>query len=134
MIAALLNIGVLGGIAVRRRVVENQSANHAAGLVERVLEADTPQVPDIVNAMRDYRRRVDSALVLELEKNSDDSRRKLHASLALLPVDAAQVEYLYTRLLKSTPGELAVLRDAPESVPSHPDTEAVDRAGLVEAG
>ena len=36
----------------------------------------------------------------------------LHASLALLPVDASQVDYLFNRLLKATPSELPVLRDA----------------------
>ena len=56
---------------------------------------------------------VDSSLRSELEKRSDDSRQKLHASLALLPVDASQVDYLFNRLLiKATPSELPVLRDA----------------------
>ena len=61
----------------------------------RLLDADTAQVPEIVAAMRDYRRWVDPALRSELAKNSDDSRQKLHASLALLPVDASQVDYLF---------------------------------------
>ena len=60
----------------------------------------------------DYRRWVDPSLRSELEKRSDDSRQKLHASLALLPVDASQVDYLFNRLLKATPSELPVLRDA----------------------
>ena len=38
--------------------------------------------------------------------------RNSHASLALLPVDATQVDYLFNRLLKATPSELPVLRDA----------------------
>ena len=109
---ALLTAGVLAGIAVRRQVIENQRATHAAGLVQRLLDADTPQVPDIVEAMRDYRQWVDPSLRSELEKRSDDSRQKLHASLALLPVDASQVDYLFNRLLKATPSELPVLRDA----------------------
>ena len=62
--------------------------------------------------MRDYRRWVDPSLRSELEKGSDDSRQKLHASLALLPVDASQVDYLFNRLLTATPSELPVLRDA----------------------
>jgi len=36
----------------------------------------------------------------------------LHISLALLPVDTAQVEYLYGRLLASEPWEVPVIRDA----------------------
>ena len=43
---------------------------------------------------------------------SNDDREHLHASLALLPVDATQVDYLYDRLKKATPNELTVLRDA----------------------
>src|SRR5208337_4014014 len=109
---ALLTAGVLAGIAVRRQFIESQQATHAEGLVQRLLDADTPQVPEIVGAMRDYRRWVDSSLRSELEKGSDSSRQKLHASLALLPVDASQVDYLFNRLLSATPSELRVLRDA----------------------
>ncbi len=47
-----------------------------------------------------------------MDKRSDDSRQKLHASLALLPVDASQVDYLFSRLIKATPSELTVLLDA----------------------
>jgi eukaryotic-like serine/threonine-protein kinase len=112
MTLVLLSAGVLAAIGVRWRVLENQSAAQAAGLVQRLLDADTPQVPDVVVAMREYRPWVDSALLRELEKSSDDSRQKLHASLALLPVNANQVDYLFNRLVKSTPSELPVLRDA----------------------
>ena len=62
--------------------------------------------------MREYRQWVDSSLLSELEKSPADPRQKLHASLALLPVDATQVDYLFDRLLKATPSELPVLRDA----------------------
>src|SRR5262249_49959795 len=57
----LLAGGVLAGTAVHRRVIENQQATQAAGLVQRLLDADTPQVPEIVGAMRGYRRWVDAA-------------------------------------------------------------------------
>jgi serine/threonine protein kinase len=108
----LLAAGVLAGTAVRRQIIENQRATQAAGLVQRLLDADTAQVPDIVRAMRDYRRWVDSSLKGELKKGSDGSRQKLHGSLALLPVDATQVDYLFNRLMSAIPSELPVLRDA----------------------
>jgi tetratricopeptide (TPR) repeat protein len=92
--------------------MEAQQATWAAGLVQRLLDADTPQVPDIVRAMRDHRRWVDASLKSELEKASAGSRQQLHASLALLPVDATQVDYLFDRLSKAARGELTVLRDA----------------------
>jgi eukaryotic-like serine/threonine-protein kinase len=107
-----LSVVVLALIAGERAGTEAQHRTYAIGLVQRVLDADTPQVPDIVEAMRDYRRWVDTSLRSELERSSDDSRQKLHASLALLPVDPSQVDYLFNRILKSTPSELPVLRDA----------------------
>jgi len=109
---ALLSAGILAGIAVRRRVIENQHAAHAADLVQRILDADTAQVPEIVKDMSDHRQWVDSLLRTELEKKSNDPRRKLRTSLALLPVDASQVEYLFSQLIKATTIELPVLRDA----------------------
>jgi hypothetical protein len=42
------------------------------------------------------------------------SRQKLHTSLALLPVDARQGDYLYERLLSAEPNEVPVLVDALE--------------------
>jgi serine/threonine protein kinase len=108
----LLGAGVLSGIAVRRQVALSQQVTHAAGLVQRLLDADTLQVPEVVGAMREYRQWVDPALKSELGNNPDGSREKLHASLALLPVDSSQIDYLLSRLIKATPGELSVLRDA----------------------
>ena len=52
---------------------------------------------------------------------------KLHASLALLPVDASQVDYLFKRLLKATPSELPVLRDALKPHQIDPGPEALVR-------
>jgi serine/threonine protein kinase/formylglycine-generating enzyme required for sulfatase activity/tetratricopeptide (TPR) repeat protein len=109
---ALVTGAVLGGAAVRRQVIEHQHAIHAAGLVQRLLDADTPQVPDIVRAMSEYRRWVDPSLKGELESAPDESRQKLHASLALLPVDAAQVDYLWESLATASTSEFPVLRDA----------------------
>src|SRR5207237_4609855 len=43
---------------------------------------------------------------------SKDAHKQLHASLALLPADATQVEYLYARLMKAEPHEVPVIRDA----------------------
>ena len=41
-----------------------------------------------------------------------DPKVRLHASLALLPLDSTQLSYLENRLLTSPPGELAALRNA----------------------
>src|SRR5262249_35862572 len=56
----------------------------------------------------------DPRLVRVVQSADDQSREHLHASLALFPVDATQIDYLFDRLTKATPTELSVLRDALE--------------------
>ncbi|MGA2253593.1 MAG: SUMF1/EgtB/PvdO family nonheme iron enzyme [Thermoguttaceae bacterium] len=88
----------------------------AQTLRDRLAEATTEDVPGIVKEMAPYRRWVDPLLVnayREAEGNRD-SRKQLHASLALLPVDSRQAEYLYGRLLNAEPQELLVIREALE--------------------
>ena len=52
-------------------------------------------------------------ITLSNNHNIDEySKEHLHASLALLPEDDEQVEYLYHRLLKASSIELPVIRDA----------------------
>jgi formylglycine-generating enzyme required for sulfatase activity len=110
--AVLLAVATFTGLMIRDRVEEKQKANHAAGLVQAVLNADIAQVPAIVGQMTEYRHWADPLLRESNSKAADKSRQKLHTSLALLPVDASQVNYLKDRLLDAEPGEVAVLRDA----------------------
>ncbi len=90
--------------------IEGYGTLRASALVESLQKVDTPDVPAIIEQLSGYRRWADRRLVRALE--STDDREHLHASLALLPVDASQVDYLFNRLLKATPAELPVLRDA----------------------
>src|SRR5262249_2862019 len=107
---ALLVVTLLG-LGVRAQVDEQKKATHAAGLVQRLLNAETAQVPGIVAEMDGYRAWADPRLRQESEKAADGSRQKLHTSLALLPVDGGQVDYLYERLLSAAPTDLPVIRD-----------------------
>ena len=45
-------------------------------------------------------------------ENNGESRKQLNASLALLPIDAGQVDFLFGRLLQAEPGELVVICEA----------------------
>src|SRR5262249_26078094 len=90
--------------------------HQAQRLQDRLLEATTEKVPGIVDDMKAYRRWLDPSLpeayALEEAKGDDgDKRRQLHASLALLPVDPGQVDYLFQRLLTANPQELLVIRE-----------------------
>jgi hypothetical protein len=84
-------------------------------LRDQLLKADIQNVPGIVEEMGPYRRWI-NLLLHEAYNHSQagaepDSRARLHASIALLPVDASQTAYLYPRLLDATPQEVAVLCD-----------------------
>jgi serine/threonine protein kinase/formylglycine-generating enzyme required for sulfatase activity len=84
----------------------------AAGFVQTLESAETADVPKIIEELEPYRRWVNPRLEEIVENAPADSKERLHASLALLPVDAGQVEYLSQRLLTATPEQLPVLRDA----------------------
>jgi formylglycine-generating enzyme required for sulfatase activity len=86
----------------------------AHALRDRLLDANTPDVPNIVGAMAPYRRWADPLLwdTYQAAEASQDRRRQLNTSLALLPVDPDQKEYLYARLLEAEPHDIPVLRDA----------------------
>jgi hypothetical protein len=111
IVAVLLAAATFTGLTIRDRVEEKQKTDHAAGLVQGVLNADIPQVSAIVNQMTEYRQWADPLLREEYGKAAHKSRQKRHISLALLPVDASQVDDLKERLLDAAPGEVAVIRD-----------------------
>jgi serine/threonine protein kinase/formylglycine-generating enzyme required for sulfatase activity len=86
----------------------------AQTLRDRLVNANTADVPLIVDDMTSYRRWVDPLLrqAYREGERDNDPRKQLNASLALLPVDDSQVAYLYGRLLDAGPQEVSVLRDA----------------------
>jgi serine/threonine protein kinase len=93
---------------------ESHGRLQAQALRDRLLDANTNEVPTIVQDMAPYRRWLDPLLQdasAQAEKDHD-RRKQLHASLALLPVDALQVKYLYGGLLDAAPGEVLVIGDA----------------------
>ena len=113
-LATVLVLAGLGisGLSINIRIGEANQETQAQGLVQRLLDADTEQVPEIVRSISAYRRWADPELKKTVEEAADTSRKKLHASLALLPVDANQVDFLFSRLLAASPTELPVIRDA----------------------
>jgi serine/threonine protein kinase/formylglycine-generating enzyme required for sulfatase activity len=85
----------------------------ANALRDRLLDANTNEAPTIVQDMAPYRRWLDPLLhdAYAQAENDNDRRKQLHTSLALLPVDVTQVEYLRRRLLEAEPNEVPVIRD-----------------------
>src|SRR5271166_5664408 len=112
-VLVLIGLGI-SGQSIRIEIGEANQETQAQGLVQRLLDADTAQVPEIVRSISAYRRWADPELKKTVAEAADTSRKKLHASLALLPVDANQVDFLFSRLLAASPTELPVpvIRDA----------------------
>ena len=100
---------LVAGLAVRNRVVTANRETEAHGLVQQLLKADTAQVPENIAALASYRQWADPELTKAAQEAPADSRARLHASLALLPGDATQAEYLHRRLLVASPLELQVI-------------------------
>ena len=98
------------------------------GWCRRSLDADTTQVPEIVRSISRLSPlgRIPN-LKKTVEEAADTSRKKLHASLALLPVDANQVDFLFSRLLAAISDRTAGAGDTgcPQAPRSQPDSEAL---------
>jgi serine/threonine protein kinase/formylglycine-generating enzyme required for sulfatase activity/tetratricopeptide (TPR) repeat protein len=94
---------------------EGYGSLRASALVESIQQVSTSEVPPLVKQLSGYRRWANPQLVRVLEGTDAPKREHMHASLALLPVDATQVDYLFDRLTKATPTELPVLCDALKS-------------------
>lgn len=92
---------------------ETHGSLQAHALRDRLLDANTVEVPAIVRDLTSYRRWADPLLRdgLREAETKGGVRKQLHTSLALLPVDPVQVDYLYGRLLAAEPQEVAVIRD-----------------------
>ena len=112
IVAAVIVVMCLTGIGIRNAVVEKQNATRAEEIVHSVARADITQMPAIVNDLAKYRTWADLLLKAKLPQAKEGSSERLNMALALLPVDATQVEYVYQRLLDATPNEFPVLRDA----------------------
>jgi len=95
---------------------EGYSRVKSQGLVERLLDANSDDVPTIVNEISGYRRWANSMLLNANSKaeQENDERKQLHTSLALLPVDKEQIPYLYSKLLMANPNEVKVLTNSLE--------------------
>jgi hypothetical protein len=109
-----LLIAVILGMAACLGCYEAQGRLFSRALRDRLLDANTNEVPTIEHDMAPCRRWLDPLLheaYVQTEKENH-ARKQLHASLALLPVDSGQVEYLSARLLDAEPGDVGVIRSA----------------------
>jgi formylglycine-generating enzyme required for sulfatase activity len=104
-LVAIAAVGLIVGTLIYGR-------SHARNLVNRLLEANTADVPRLIGEMAPYRRWTEPLLQQALAEVRDDARKELHVRLALWPNDGSQAGVLVDRLLAATPQELAIVREA----------------------
>jgi serine/threonine protein kinase/formylglycine-generating enzyme required for sulfatase activity/tetratricopeptide (TPR) repeat protein len=107
-VAAVL-VGV--GLYAWKRNLETNRDMRAQHRVDLLLGAEVAEVPGILRAIAADRAAAQPALKNVINNPSVTSKAKLRASLALLPVDPSQIEYLKTRIRDVEPREFLVLRD-----------------------
>lgn len=108
-LVAGLMLMVLIGLILRGRVVEANERTVSLGMVQQLVKAETSEVPGIIRAFPAHRRFIDPVLRRTTQDSRKESKAYLHASLALLPVDSAQANYLTDRLLTASTVELPVI-------------------------
>jgi hypothetical protein len=91
---------------------QSNKDQQASDLVHSIMNAMARDVLPLVDKLDGLRFWADPKLREIAEDPNVDLKEHLHASLALLPVDEEQVDYIYRRLLKAAPTELPVIREA----------------------
>jgi serine/threonine protein kinase len=110
VVAGLAVFALAIGLQVKAQHDQQKAAIYASGLVDQLLVADLNEVPDLVKKLDDYRNQTDPKLIGILNDENTPGKERLRASLALLPVDQGQLDYLFNRLPNADLDELLVLR------------------------
>ncbi|MFN0051746.1 MAG: protein kinase domain-containing protein, partial [Planctomycetales bacterium] len=105
---------LLAGLLVVLGIIgwETNGRIRAATLSDRVVQAETPRLPKILQELDPYRRWSEAKLRAAREQAEPNSTPWVNATLALLPAEPALAETLIDRSLRAPPEEFAVLRDA----------------------
>lgn len=91
---------------------ETRGRIQASALAQRIVSAETTRVPIILREMDEFRRWSEPYLRSALKEAEPGSREELNASLALLPFDPDQADYLVGQALRADPDEFLVFREA----------------------
>jgi formylglycine-generating enzyme required for sulfatase activity len=95
-----------------QEIERKRQAEYEANVVGQLLKAEIREVPGIVREIEKNRSWTDPILRQEDGLAPEQSEKKLRLALALLPVDQSKVEELRDGLLRISPSEFLVVRDA----------------------
>ena len=110
MLAGLLILLTFAGVYIRGQVLAANHEGRVNGFVQALVNAEIGQVPAILKEMQDYRQWVEPKLAAELEQHDVHSTERLNLSLALLPGDPGQLEYLKNRLIHAEANQVETIR------------------------
>ncbi|MHC4399489.1 MAG: protein kinase domain-containing protein [Planctomycetota bacterium] len=85
---------------------------NAEALVQRLVVAETEEVPEIIKELPRYRRWADEILEGTVDRHGETSKEGLHAMLALLPVHPEYRDRLYEQLYHVARDRFLVVRNA----------------------
>jgi serine/threonine protein kinase/formylglycine-generating enzyme required for sulfatase activity len=95
-----------------RKTEQKRQSESAANLVDELIKAEIVEVPGICHAIGKIRPLTDPLLRQEDALAPEKSDKKLRLALALLPVDPSKTDDLRDGLLRVSPSEFLVVRDA----------------------
>jgi formylglycine-generating enzyme required for sulfatase activity len=113
VVASLLILAMFGALELKNKAFELQDSYDAdsANLVQRLIDADISQAPRIIADMQGYSRWTKPKLLAIVQDPQRTEKARLHARMALLPMDQSQLDYLYERCLGAGLPEFLILRD-----------------------
>ena len=98
------------GLTIRNRLTDATNESRAKGFVTALESAQIDQVPEIIAKIEPYRTWIDPKLVEAVSSYDEESAQRLNLSLALLPSDPGQLDYLKSRLLAADAGQIHTIR------------------------
>jgi eukaryotic-like serine/threonine-protein kinase len=104
-----------------------KSENKSLALVESLKTARIQDVPSIVKQLDSYRKWSTPLLIKELSSANPTNKNRLNVSLAMLPVDLNQADFLYEKMINASPDDFPIICNA---LKKHGDVQQI-KDGLI---
>ena len=91
---------------------EVRGRSRSQAIVEKLAAADVTKVASVIDELGGFRRWADTLLQQTFDQAPEDSPQRIYTSLALLPTDPSQAEFLTRQLLVAEPRTLSVIGEA----------------------
>ncbi len=123
LFAVAVSVIAAAGVIVRNNVIRQHNLTRAEGLVSTLANADTAQVPAIVERLAAQAQLVAPLIEQRLATSKEGSGEKLNLLLALDDLNDQQLDYLCAELLESDAEHFPVIRDVVARYPDRARTQ-----------